>query len=705
MGRKVTLSVCSLNQWALDFDGNFKRIVQSIRESRNRGSSYRLGCELEITGYGCEDHFLESDTILHSFQILAKLLLLDESRDMICDVGMPVMHKNVLYNCRIIFMYKKILLIRPKMAMANDGNYREYRWFCPWIKEKTLEDYYVPRMIQDITGQSTVPFGDAVISTKDTCIGSEICEELWSPKSPHIDLSLDGVEIITNASGSHHELRKLNTRIDLVKGMTYKCGGIYMFANQRGCDGSRLYFDGCPVIAVNNEIVAQGTQFSLDEFEVVTATVDLEDVRSYKSNISSRCIQATKSTPYPRIKITDFSLSPDDSALNVAVPTVQPFPVKYHTPEEEIALGPACWLWDYLRRSRMSGFFLPLSGGVDSSAVSCIVFSMCCQVNYAILNNNKTVLADLRQIVADPNFHPTSPNEICKKVFTTCYMGTENSTVETRRRAMALAECIGSYHMNINIETVVNAFIMIFTSVTGFIPKYRVHGGSDRENLALQNVQARVRMVLSYLFAQLVLWVRGRPGSLLVLASANVDESLRGYFTKYDCSSADLNPIGGISKKDLKTFIQYMIKEYNIGPLKEIVEAPPTAELEPLVDGQLTQTDEQDMGMTYDELSLFGRLRKISKCGPYSAFCKLLHMWRGMHSPLEIATKVKHFFWAYGINRHKMTTITPSYHAENYSPDDNRFDLRQFLYPNWSLQFRCIDEQVDNISRARMTKK
>ena len=34
----------------------------------------------------------------------------------------------------------------------------------------------------------------------------------------------------------------------------------------------------------------------------------------------------------------------------------------------------------------------------------------------------------------------------------------------------------------------------------------------------------------------------------MVLGSANLDECLRGYFTKYDCSSADLNPIGGISK-------------------------------------------------------------------------------------------------------------------------------------------------------------
>lgn len=65
-------------------------------------------------------------------------------------------------------------------------------------------------------------------------------------------------------------------------------------------------------------------------------------------------------------------------------------------------------------------------------------------------------------------------------------------------------------------------------------------------NLPRQNIQSRLRMVLSYLFSQTLCLVRKRPngGSLLVLGSANVDESLRGYFTKYDCSSADINPIG-----------------------------------------------------------------------------------------------------------------------------------------------------------------
>jgi NH3-dependent NAD+ synthetase len=40
-------------------------------------------------------------------------------------------------------------------------------------------------------------------------------------------------------------------------------------------------------------------------------------------------------------------------------------------------LSPACWLWDYLRRSRTQGYFLPLSGGIDSCATAVIVHSMC----------------------------------------------------------------------------------------------------------------------------------------------------------------------------------------------------------------------------------------------------------------------------------------------------------------------------------------
>ncbi|GJE90327.1 glutamine-dependent NAD(+) synthetase [Phanerochaete sordida] len=693
MGHLITVAT-SLNQWALDFEGNLERILESIRIAKERGATMRVGPELEITGYGCLDHFLEGDTVLHSWEVLAKILEAPETEGILCDIGMPVVHKNVIYNCRVIIYDRKIIHIRPKMWLANNGNYRELRYFTPWMKHRQVEDHYLPRIIARATGQTKVPFGDAVVSTMDTCIGVELCEELFTPASPHILMGLDGVEIFTNSSGSHHELRKLYTRIELIKEATLKLGGIYLYANQQGCDGDRLYYDGCAMIAVNGKIVAQGSQFSLNDVEVVTATVDLEDVRAHRA-ISSRSMQAAGATRYERIEV-DFALSGDkfDSVRDLDDIVLHTYEPRYHKPEEEIALGPACWLWDYLRRSRTQGYFVPLSGGIDSCATAVIVYSMCRLVAEAAQRNDKQVIADARRIAGlpeDSDYLPIDPREYCNRIFHTCYMGTENSSAETRSRAKALAESIGSYHTDLNMDTVVTAVRNLFAMVTGIKPSFRVHGGSDAENLALQNIQARLRMVIAYLFAQLLPWVRGRSGGLLVLGSANVDESLRGYLTKYDCSSADINPIGAISKTDLKKFIAYAEGAFKLPVLHDFLTAVPTAELEPITDTYV-QADEADMGMTYDELSVFGRLRKVDKCGPYSMFTKLVHEWGSFLSPTQVAEKVKKFFFEYARNRHKMTTLTPSYHAEQYSPDDNRFDLRPFLYPSrFPWQFKKID--------------
>uniref|UniRef100_A0A8D1J1B3 Glutamine-dependent NAD(+) synthetase n=2 Tax=Sus scrofa TaxID=9823 RepID=A0A8D1J1B3_PIG len=649
MGRKVTVATCALNQWALDFEGNLQRILKSIEIAKHKGAKYRLGPELEIW---------------------------------------PVMHRNVRYNCRVIFLNRKILLIRPKMALANEGNYRELRWFTPWSRSRQTEEYFLPRMIQDLTKQETVPFGDAVLSTRDTCIGSEVCEELWTPHSPHVDMGLDGVEIFTNASGSHHVLRKAHARVDLVTMATTKNGGIYLLANQKGCDGDRLYYDGCALIAMNGSIFAQGSQFSLDDVEVLTATLDLEDVRSYRAEISSRNLAASRVSPYPRVKV-DFALSSREDLLE---PLSEPIEWKYHSPAEEISLGPACWLWDFLRRSQQAGFFLSLSGGVDSAATACLVYSMCHQVCEAVKHGNQEVLADIRSIVHQTSYTPRDPRELCGRLLTTCYMASENSSRGTCDRARELAQQIGSHHIGLSIDPAVKAVMGIFSLVTGRSPAFAVHGGSSRENLALQNVQARVRMVVAYLFAQLSLWSRGAPGGLLVLGSANVDESLLGYLTKYDCSSADINPIGGISKTDLRAFVQLCRERFQL-PALQRCEAPAPRQPPPVAPGPLMETE--DMGVTYSELSVYGRLRKVAKTGPYSMFCRLLVLWKDTCSPRQVADKVKRFFSKYSANRHKMTTLTPAYHAESYSPDDNRFDLRPFLYnTRWPWQFRCIENQV-----------
>ena len=55
------------------------------------------------------------------------------------------------------------------------------RYFTMWSRVRELEDYYLESIIGHVTGQDKVPFGDGIISTRDTCLGAETCEELFTP--------------------------------------------------------------------------------------------------------------------------------------------------------------------------------------------------------------------------------------------------------------------------------------------------------------------------------------------------------------------------------------------------------------------------------------------------------------------------------------------------------------------------------------------
>ncbi|XVF23167.1 hypothetical protein REPUB_Repub13aG0014000 [Reevesia pubescens] len=292
--------------------------------------------------------------------------------------------------------------------------------------------------------------------------------------------------------------------------------------------------DGCCCVVVNGEIVAEGSQFSLKDVEVVVAQVDLDAIM-------------------------------------------------YHSPKEEIAFGPGCWLWDYLRRSGASGFLLPLSGGTDSSSVAAIVGCMCQLVVKEITKDDEQVKSDAIRI---GNY----------------------TDVRKPQRYELRVNCACHSHCTVD-------------------------GGSNVENLGLQNIQGRVRMVLAFMLASLLPWVHNKKGFYLVLGSSNVDEALRGYLTK-----------------DLRTFLRWPANHLGYQSSAEIEAAPHTAELEP-IRSNYSQLDEVDMGMTYEELSVYGRLRKVFRCGPISMFKNLCYKWGATVSP-----------------------------TESYSPEDNRFDLRQFLY-------------------------
>lgn len=700
MTRKCILATSQLNQWVLDYDGNRDRLVEAITQAKSKGASIILTPELCIPGYGLLDHWLENDVYANSWDVAADIISRPECQDIIIDLGLPIQHRGCSYNARLIALNGEVLAIRPKLDLCNDGNFREMRYFSPWPRGR-VDDYALPPVIQDLPRkQKRCRIGEVAFEALDGSFASETCEELWTPNSPHTMYSLAGIEIVMNSSGSHHELRKLHTRINLIREATAKTGGVYMYSNQRGCDGDRLYYDGCALILNSGHVLAQGSQFSLRDVEVQTATVDLDEIWTWRTS-PSRGMQANDPNvqKLERIQV-DFNLCKSSKAQDLRQrlsPAIEP---RYHVPEEEIALGPACWLWDYLRRSRTAGYLVPLSGGIDSCATATIVFSMCRLVIQEIQQGNQAVIADAQRLCGNDveNVDHLTPQQFCNKIFTTVYMGMQKqSSKETRDRARDLAEAIGAYHVDTNIDPMFNALFEVVSNTLHFEPKFKTEGGAPSENLALQNFQSRSRMVLAYGLAQLIPSSRGGAGNLLVLGSANVDECLRGYLTKYDCSSADINPIGGISKTDLKAFIAWAEEHFSLPILHSFITAVPTAELEPITSSYV-QSDEADMGFTYDELSTLGRLRKTFKLGMVGMFERLVGEWggeRGM-SPRQVYAKVGDFMKFYAINRHKMTTMTPGLYLESYTPDDNRFDLRPFLYPVW---FPFERRKIENMLR------
>ena len=210
-----------------------------------------------------------------------------------------------------------------------------------------------------------------------------------------------------------------------------------------GCDGDRLYFDGSAMVSLNGHLLAQSPQFSVKQVEVITATVDLDLIQILRGNRPSFTNQAADSNfifpfKYSRINVTDVSLChPESKAFEIPVTqVVEPF---YHPEDEEIGLGPALWLWDYLRKSGAGGFYIPLSGGLDSCSCALIVYTMCKKLS----KNLDHVKADLIRIIGNEE-GLEDPNEICKRILYTCYLGTTNSTESSRLRAQNLAKAINS---------------------------------------------------------------------------------------------------------------------------------------------------------------------------------------------------------------------------------------------------------------------
>ena len=117
-----------------------------------------------------------------------------------------------------------------------------------------------------------------------------------------------------------------------------------------------------------------------------------------------------------------------------------------------------------------------------------------------------------------------------------------------------------------------------------FPPSNHPHAEANYK-LAGENRRARQRMAELYDFAQ--------PRRLLVLGTDNLDEHCLGYFTKYGDAGSDIEPLQFCLKGEVRVLGEAL------GVPEAILKCAPSAELSP------DQTDEKDLGFSYDDFDRF----------------------------------------------------------------------------------------------------
>ena len=168
---------------------------------------------------------------------------------------------------------------------------------------------------------------------------------------------------------------------------------------------------------------------------------------------------------------------------------------------------------------------------------------------------------------------------LCQQAFPKRMLGVVmpcHSNQEDELHALALAS-------KFSVPTKTVALDSIFDALLKVLPSDGVDPVISR--LAQANLKARLRMLTLYYFANQLKY--------LVVGSSNRSELSIGYFTKYGDGGVDLLPLGNLVKRQVKELAGFL----DIPP--EIINKPPSAGLWP------GQTDEDDLGISYDELDCY----------------------------------------------------------------------------------------------------
>lgn len=658
----IKVAAAVLNQTPLDWDGNTRNILAAIAAARAAGASILCLPELAITGYGCEDAFHAPFVHRTAWTTLEQIA--PATHGMAVAVGLPVLHRNVLFDAVALLVDGRIAGITAKRFLAGDGIHYEPRWFKAW-PAGVRQELHVDGI--------DYPFGDLFFDLGGVRVGFEICEDAWVASRPGAALALKGVDLILNPSASHFAFGKIEVRKRFVIEGSRAFGVGYVYANLLGNESGRAIYDGGALIAANGRLLATGPRFSFRDRIVTTAVIDLD---------LTRMNQARTASYAPDLAGGDagcvrVAFSPPRVALERATAEMPAWESGPQVKEEEFARAEALGLFDYLRKSRSAGFVVSLSGGADSAAVSALV-GLAVRLGMRELGRDDFV-AKLGYLAAAQEARDEAG--LIVRLLVCVYQATKHSSTTTREAARAVAQGIGAEFLEFDVESLVEHYTTMVAAAIGRPLTWAT------DDLALQNIQARVRSPGVWMIANL--------RNALLLSTSNRSEAAVGYATMDGDTSGGLSPVAGIDKAYLRRWLVWLERTgpAGIGPMPALaainVQAP-TAELRP---ADRKQTDEDDL-MPYDVLDACERAAIRDKRSPAEVLA-IMALEFPRFTAEQLRTWVTRFFRLWSRNQWKRERYAPSFHLDDENLDPKTWCRFPILSSGFARELAELEKSAE----------
>ena len=269
----ITVAAAIPSVKVADTEYNIKQIEDFVAQAEGRGVEIIVFPELSVTGYSCQDLFLQQ--LLVEQAEVAVMQLLDFSRklDIICIVGAPVNISGSLYNCAVVIQHVIILGIIPKTYLPNYGEFYEKRWFT---SSKNLK----PTDIRYAGNSVSITPGPTLFRTSDNALfGVEICEDVWAAEPCSNKLALAGADIIFNLSASDELIGKHIYLMNLLSQQSARTISGYVYS---GCGFGEstqdVVYGGNALIYENGTLLSESERFSFKP-QMIVNQIDIEKLR------------------------------------------------------------------------------------------------------------------------------------------------------------------------------------------------------------------------------------------------------------------------------------------------------------------------------------------------------------------------------------------------------------------------------------------